>query len=395
MFENGNYRRRKRKSKQQQGQALSCGNKKHENDFFDDDENDNEYDDDEDNDENSNNCSNISKKIKLENRNNCNGDETEDDTNNADDDANNNKYATNNSYIDNTSNLKSNDSLIENSFDSTSTDNNSNSNNFSNSEKLSKKRVTSSPNIFDTFNTNDINVSKSAFTIDNLIYGNNNTMISPTNNNNTFTTHDYNNNNNNNGNYNRDNNANLSAINADSLPDMGVVYSSNKENNEKSQNITQNANNLMKRAKTPPGLENLPIPPAIYPLVSTKFNASTTDANSTKNKNLPANALNYQSAAAAAAAAAALFNPAALAPFLAVNNMKNPHTANTIQGPTSINNLTIPQSDTINAFRNQLFNRYHPYMNQLALAASLSSANQSSTTTKSNLSTNNKLCGKS
>jgi hypothetical protein len=216
----------------------------------------------------------------------------------------------------------------------------------------------------------ELNTSKSAFTIENLINGTGYVLNDP-----------------------------LIANNLNNNSPTSI--SSNKENSEK------NTNDNLKRNKTLTGLDNLPIPPPVVcPLTSSKNNATTTSSRpkasspipSTNSNNNPAHTnLNYQ--AAMAAAAAALFNPAALAPFLSPNNIK---TATSLLVPQSISNQQQQTTDSLNLFRNQLFNRYNPFMNQLALAASLSNNNQATaTTTEQATSTpastpiSNKIYGKS
>ena len=158
----------------------------------------------------------------------------------------------------------------------------------------------------------------------------------------------------------------------------------------------------MRRNKTPAGFENLPIPPPVVcPLTKSKNNTTTTSSRPKTSSPIPSPnnpphqaGLNYQ--AAMAAAAAALFNPA-LAPFLSANNMKTPNTS--LLAPQSINSQQ-QATDSLNLFRNQLFNQYNPFMNQLALAASLSNTNQNTTTSTTAQatpasSTSNKIYGKS
>ena len=222
----------------------------------------------------------------------------------------------------------------------------------------------------------DISVqSKSAFTIENLINGSGYILNEP-----------------------------VSITNNNSSP---TSASSNKENSEKS------SNDNFKRNKTPPGLENLPIlpPVAICPLTNNKHNNTTVASPSSSRLKTsspipiqPQSTLNYQ---AAIAAAAALFNPVALAPFLSVNNMKtstpiNLHSPSQLVPPSSAIGQQQQQqaNDSLNLFRNQLFNRYNPFMNQLAFAASLSTGNQANTptaTTSATTSTSlsNKIYGKS
>ena len=130
-----------------------------------------------------------------------------------------------------------------------------------------------------------------------------------------------------------------------------------------------------KRMKTPPGLENLPsIPPVVYSIppasskLSNNANASTSNgllSNKLMQSNLIPQFPNGLDNYAAAAAAAALFNPAAVAlnSFLTAGNT-NP-----------LNNGLLPPlgadsaSSSNSLLRNPFYNRYHPYMNQLAMAA--------------------------
>lgn len=112
-----------------------------------------------------------------------------------------------------------------------------------------------------------------------------------------------------------------------------------------------------KRVKTPPGLENLPIPPPISYSIPPNTKSSSI---SNKSDNFPQNTNAFNSYQAAAMAA--LFNPF------------NPALATPFIGNTSNNNMPDMNSNSAAAslLRNQLLSRYHPYMNQLALAANLS-----------------------
>jgi hypothetical protein len=112
-----------------------------------------------------------------------------------------------------------------------------------------------------------------------------------------------------------------------------------------------------KGAKTPACIENLPIP---APIVVTKVPQTAAVATSavTARQKTSSPILNYQQAAAAFAMT---FNPNALAPFLALN-----------KNQTGINSQQQPLTNQPDYLNNIFRSRYHPYMNQLALAASLS-----------------------
>lgn len=112
-----------------------------------------------------------------------------------------------------------------------------------------------------------------------------------------------------------------------------------------------------KRVKTPPGLENLPIPPPISYSIP-----PTSKSNSISNKADNFHQNNNAFSTYQAAAMAALFNPfnsALTTPFI---------------GNSPSNNMPDMNSNTAaaNLIRTQFLSRYHPYMNQLALAANIS-----------------------
>jgi hypothetical protein len=116
----------------------------------------------------------------------------------------------------------------------------------------------------------------------------------------------------------------------------------------------ENSTRRSDKSRTPPCLENLPIPAVVAKV-------PTTQAQAPRRQKTSSPVLNYQQAAAAALALS--LSPNALAPFLG------------LKSPTSTSHQPLAnQSDYLNIFRN----RYHPYMNQLALAASLSHAAQPS-----------------
>jgi len=302
MFENGNYRRRKRRPKQQNQSYVSnvnssdsSGGKKEKNRTGDDDvsgdenyESDDQDDDDYENDaneefgESDRSLETSNKKFKKSHLN------------------------------EHEQQNRSCSSLTENSQDDYQSDIGDNC-------KTSQKQ----PQV----NSNEVTTLKSAFSIDNIMFGNCNNNIN-------------------------------SSTSSDEKASSSESVNSNKENSEKS-------NRAARGIKTPPCLENLPVPPpALYhPLNETNGSKQAISPRHTSSP-IPAASLNYQAAAAAAAAASIFGNHASLssmAPFLAMNNATKVHNSN----------------DSLNAFRSHFTNsmRYHPYMNQLALAASLSSTN--------------------
>lgn len=143
-------------------------------------------------------------------------------------------------------------------------------------------------------------------------------------------------------------NSNKSTFSIDNIMNHQILIEKQVEKNVKYE-ISTKSNLALKRSKTPPGLENLPIPPPVVCAVP----PATTSSKLVNNHCLmqfdgSSQAMsNYH----AAVAAAALFNPA-LAPFLASHQN--------------------PAANDTNLLRNQFYNRYQPYMNQLALAANLS-----------------------
>jgi hypothetical protein len=163
----------------------------------------------------------------------------------------------------------------------------------------------------------------------------------------------------------------------------------NKENGTEENASVQHKSTSHKRVRTPPALENLPIPPPVVskiPPPTPSSNSNKTNQNANVNVNpltpgfgatgvgLPPNAdllSNYH----ATALAAALFNPAAavalnsaLAPFLQANLMQG------VGGDNNTANANANSQAASSLLRNQLYNRYNPYMSQLALAANLSAA---------------------
>ena len=131
------------------------------------------------------------------------------------------------------------------------------------------------------------------------------------------------------------------------------------------------------RAKTPPGLENLPIPPvAVYnvptnPTVTAAANKSNQISTSSAQSSLIHD--NWH----AAAAAAALFGaPFPGAPFSMPSQM-----ASFIQAAASANESGRSNSSSSSS---QFLNRYQPYMNQLAMVANLSQNNATSSPSTQN-----------
>ena len=162
----------------------------------------------------------------------------------------------------------------------------------------------------------------------------------------------------------------------------------NKENSNLKYSLPNQFNNGQshpsKRAKTPPCLENLPIPPPLYP-VPPPSNKPNNSSKQNQMISAPYNIidghLNNYHAAAAAAAAAALFNPGAAAMAM------NPLASFLPNAPQQNQNLPQPELNANNNLLRNHFYRYHPYMNQLALAANLSqsqSNNNSNNTTTTN-----------
>jgi len=131
--------------------------------------------------------------------------------------------------------------------------------------------------------------------------------------------------------------------------------------------------------KTPPGLENLPIPPPVVNTTSPyskstqpQLSATTTTATATTpiSPNA-ANSVNLENWLS-------LFNPATAAAAAAMA-FNNPMFLNS---PNQMGQLLTTQSD-----RNQLLTRYQPYMSQLAMVANLSNLNQSNGNSGSQAST--------
>jgi len=207
--------------------------------------------------------------------------------------------------------------------------------------------------------------NKSTFSIDNIIYGNNN---------------------------------NSSTSNS---VDSKSSKFENKENgvelrkqHQPVNKPSKNSSFQNKRAKTPPGLENLPIPPPVIysvpPATTSSSQAPTSlNKNNKLNNGIFSNSIDANSHQAAlsnyhaAMAAASLFNP--LVPFLPSG------TATTATCISSSNN----QTESNSVLRNQYF-RYHPYINQMVMAANnLPQTNQvTNPISTSNNSNNAKYYGK-
>lgn len=311
MFENGNYRRRKRRPKQQNG-GISDPNETSE--YEDDDD---EYDDDLNCYKSTNNFSYDWQHYQEEfNKNLEKSKQVEDED--FDDKA---------SYTSSCSSASESRSISPVSHSSTdskqkrkqrkrkrtsrhSKHHKKDSTNTSTNNSKSKLKTTSS-----SAELEHVQVpTKSTFSIDNIIYGNNN-------------------------------NSGLF------LDQNKIAKFDNKENGDKK--LVHKSKNLIKRAKTPPGLENLPIPPPVMYTVppAQPTTSATTKQNAVKSNNLFSNDIGNHQAALnnyhAAMAAASLFNP--LVSFLPPGTQQQP----------------LPASSEL---RNQFY-RYHPYMNQLALAA--------------------------
>ena len=157
----------------------------------------------------------------------------------------------------------------------------------------------------------------------------------------------------------------------------------NKENGIKSEQAGSAKGNRCpipsaKRARTPPGLENLPIPPPVsYPVPPAPAKVNNYPAG--KSSGIEAASMNQSNALALnsyhAAAMAALFSPfgapsaAALAPFLPNSSTAQSNANN------SFNHVAGEPNPAAGLLRTQFYSRYHPYMNQLALAANLSQSN--------------------
>ncbi len=146
-----------------------------------------------------------------------------------------------------------------------------------------------------------------------------------------------------------------------------IMYGNNPANQNKNDNnkengvgrMTNNKEKLssLRRPKTPPGLENLPIPPPIafsVPPPASKIPVNR-EANSLSNFG---QLNNYQ-----AAAMAALFNP-----------FNNPSIGPFMGNCTSSQGIQSTDSAAASLLRNQFMSRYSPYMSQLALAANLTQA---------------------
>lgn len=205
---------------------------------------------------------------------------------------------------------------------------NNNSSHTSSSSNVSCASSLSSSNMLSDFSTATPATNKSTFSIENIMYGNGQQQQQQ------------------------------------QQQPVDLNKTENKENGSiehNSQRGSGNHKHSNKRSRTPPGLENLPIPPPIsysIPPAAPKSSNHTaiyqsqpkqvdfTGANSNQ-----AMFNNYQ-----AAAMAALLNPfgaTGLSPF---DSQQSAAT-----------------SSSASLLRNQLLSRYHPYMNQLALAANLSS----------------------
>jgi len=369
MFENGNYRRRKRRPKQQHmlqnGEDYLDGDDYYDNDDYEDQSYEDSGNESKENDfyeYSKNNGHNINKRAKLEHNwessnNYANIDE------HFDDDEDEEQLDLNNSNNQQDENeLKSNELHTDNLYDATKNkekpfSNESNESSVSSSPSLSVNRArkrSSSPSSHSAKSTTtnhstrsrhneinniksqesksrrDVDNERSAFSINNLIYGQNQQQ----------------------------------------QQQKVDKHHNNKENGslkraEGSSKTNSHSHNHLKRVKTPPGLENLPIPPPVVSSIPPP-QAKTSQASSFNSKNstlppvlptgLDSSMLNNYITAAALLNPA--LNPAALMPFLANPALADP-----------------------NAARNSFYNKYHPYMSQLAMAANLSSNSSSSLNT--------------
>jgi len=137
------------------------------------------------------------------------------------------------------------------------------------------------------------------------------------------------------------------------------MYGNNKSDNNKEngQARRDRPSPASRRAKTPPGLENLPIPPPIAYSVPPPAAKTSVNRDHTSSLTNFGQLSNYQ-----AAAMAALFNP--------FNNSG-------MVGPFIGGSGSVPagtDSAAVSLLRNQFMSRYNPYMSQLALAANLTQA---------------------
>lgn len=200
--------------------------------------------------------------------------------------------------------------------------NNNNSSHTSSSSNVSCASSLSSSNLLNDFSTATPTTNKSTFSIENIMYGNGQQQQQQQ----------------------------PVDLNKTENKENGAIE---HNNNQRGSSYNKHSN---KRARTPPGLENLPIPPPISysippapPKSSNHTAIKQVDFTGASSKQSMFN--NYQ-----AAAMAALLNPfgaTGLSPF---DSQQSAAT-----------------SSSASLLRSQLLSRYHPYMNQLALAANLSS----------------------
>lgn len=467
MFENGNYRRRKRRPKQPNNGDQS----RNDEDDEDDDDYCDDYEDDDEDDGNYNmfgnkyedkkfknnyfNSNNFNENYESNNNENYNNDEksfhkrySRSRSNSLDKNGNHVSRSDSScsSYSSISSSSKSNSSFnsVASSVDENNKKRKHNSRKHSNSRKHKhhkkhhshhKSKHSHSSN--NKFKSNNNETSKKSSNLNSTASSNSSASSISTDNNNT------NNTNQNTDNFNMNDNNLVNQKSKFSIDNiMGNSHSikqqlskfENKENGIDS-SISYNNNHKkskMNRVKTPPGLENLPIPPPVIsipsttslsqsPNPSTKTNSNPIASNLISNKKLGTNNLgsigspfpggqsagnfstnenplsNLNNYHALAAAAAMAFNPLnqALMPFLANQSAAALATANmhpfnqlsvsSSSGSTSSSssssspspnlidsNIHSPNSNNSNLLRNHFYNRYQPYMSQLAMAANLS-----------------------
>jgi hypothetical protein len=186
------------------------------------------------------------------------------------------------------------------------------------------------------------NNNKSTFSIDNIIYGANENLV--------------------------DDHSQVKTTSAESTNGKKSKSSSSSTCSSSSTANSKKMQLQTTRVKTPPGLENLPIPPPVT-------NTTTTSPYS-KQQSLSSN-LTSPTANASLESWFSLFNPAAAAAAaMAFNPMF-------LNAPSQVSSSQMAQLLTTQSERNQLLNRYQPYMSQLAMVANLSNLNQSNTSNSS------------
>ena len=137
--------------------------------------------------------------------------------------------------------------------------------------------------------------------------------------------------------------------------------SSSSSSNSKTQLQQQQQKHGQPRSRTPPGLENLPIPPPVLLNSINSTNTSSCNNSSTPN---PASLDSWLS----------LFNPATAAAMMAFNPFLTTTSSN-IQPSSQITNFMATLNNS---------GRYQPYMSQLAMVANMSNLNQSTANVNSN-----------